>query len=60
MDSPDYAPDDFKCATFDPALRAKITPEIRAKMDADRAKARAEMAERRKDSEPPADPFYNR
>lgn len=35
MNAPDYAPDDFKCGTFDPKVRALITPEMRAKMDAD-------------------------
>ena len=35
---PEHEPD-FKCATFDPAMQAAIPPEIRAKMDRDRAAA---------------------
>lgn len=42
MSQPDYAPDDFKCGTFDPKVRALITPEIRAKMDADFERAQRE------------------
>jgi hypothetical protein len=42
MSTPDYAPDDFRCATFDPKMRALITPEIRAKMDADFERAKRE------------------
>jgi hypothetical protein len=38
MNAPEYEPD-FRCGTFDPKIRALITPEIRAKMDADRDRA---------------------
>lgn len=39
-DQPEHEPD-FKCATFDQALQAAIPPEIRARMDRDRAEAQA-------------------
>jgi len=38
MNTPEHE-SDFRCATFDPAMQAAIPPDIRAKMDADRARA---------------------
>lgn len=46
MNEPEYEPD-FKCATFD---KSGITPEIRAKMDADRR--RADQAHTRDEARP--------
>ena len=41
--------DKIKCATFDKAIRDAIPPEIRARMDADRAKAEHEMDKANRD-----------
>jgi len=54
----DHAPDDFKCATFDPAMQAAIPPDIRAKMDANRAAAEAAQSKTCWLLEAPAIPGY--
>lgn len=60
MNTPEYE-SDFKCATFNPAMQAAIPPHIRAKMDADRARAEAERDRKPKTVwllEAPAIPGY--